>query len=575
MRKNKDKESKSRRVLSEMMVKAMTVKGHHDLKRMHRNTIDARSKNEKLLMHILDVNKYSVYGMKYGFEDIKSAEEYKKKLPYTTFDDYEDYIVQMIDNDKKSLITSLKLVGYAQSSGSVGNRKFVPITQPEVNVYTRYTVTRMLALADDYHKKNRKKGNGASGDMKYFRGMFTCPSFDDRFPNGMLCSNIADVAAKQLGFIYPYILNTPFRKQFTEQEVDSKYINLRFSLEEKDTMYMFCVFFREITSYIDFLENNWETMVDDIEHGTVSEISHATPEALKKLSKVLKPNPERAAELRTEFEKGFDETIIKRIWPNMSVICGIGTSTFEPFAELARKYTKGIPFDFSIYGASEGLFAAVDELDSGKQLLLIDSCYYEFIPQDTDDESITLSVDELEIGKEYEIVITNQAGLYRYRCGDVIKVVDKMNDCPYIQFSLRKGQLLNITGEKTTEEHMAAVVNLLKEEAGCEIINWTVYNDLDKHPYHYVLLLENDSGIDMKKYEDFAHQKLCEVNPRYAYFTAISGMGRMTVENQEPGTQKAWAAMQISKGVSSAQVKPVRILDTPVKEEFFKNRIKH
>ena len=259
----------------------------------------------------------------------------------------------------------------------------------------------------------------------------------------------------------------------------------------------------------------------------------------------------------------------------MSVICGIGTSTFEPFAELARKYTKGIPFDFSIYGASEGLFAAVDELDSGKQLLLIDSCYYEFIPQDTDDESITLSVDELEIGKEYEIVITNQAGLYRYRCGDVIKVVDKMNDCPYIQFSLRKGQLLNITGEKTTEEHMAAVVNLLKEEAGCEIINWTVYNDLDKHPYHYVLLLENDSGIDMKQYEDFAHQKLCEVNPRYAYFTAISGMGRMTVENQEPGTQKAWAAMQISKGVSSAQVKPVRILDTPAKEEFFKNRIKH
>lgn len=556
-----------------MAVKAMTVKGHHDVKRMHGNTVDAKKKNEKLLMHILDVNKTSEIGKKYGFSDIRSAEEYKKKLPFSTFDDYQDYVERMIDNDESNLMTSLPLVGYAQSSGSVGSRKFIPITQPEVNVYTRYTVTRMLALADDYFKKNGDKGIRPSGGIKAFRGMFTCPSFDDKFPNGMLCSNIADVAAKQLGFIYPYILNTPFKKQFTEQEAESKYTNLRFALEEKDTLYMFCVFFREITSYINFLEENWETMVDDIEHGTVSELANASPEALEKLKSVLKPNPGRAAELRAEFEKGFDETIIKRIWPNMSVICGIGTSTFTPFSKLARKYTKGIPFDFSIYGASEGLFAAVDELESPKQLMLVDSCYYEFIPQDTEDESVTLSLDELEVGKEYEIVITNQAGLYRYRCGDVIRVVDYMNDCPYIQFSMRKGQLLNLTGEKTTEEHMAAVVKALIKESGCGMINWAVYNKIEKHPYHYVLLLENECGIDMTQFEEFAHRKLCEVNPRYAYFTEISGMGRLTIENQEPGTQKAWADAQISRGVSSAQVKPVRILDNPAKEEFFLSRI--
>ncbi|MBR0418502.1 MAG: GH3 auxin-responsive promoter family protein, partial [Erysipelotrichaceae bacterium] len=78
-------------------------------------------------------------------------------------------------------------------------------------------------------------------------------------------------------------------------------------------------------------------------------------------------------------------------------------------------------------------------------MVSIDSCYYEFIP--VDDETKILSLDELEIGKEYEIVITNQAGFYRYRCGDVIKVLDYLNYCPYINFSSRKGTLLNITGE--------------------------------------------------------------------------------------------------------------------------------
>jgi hypothetical protein len=358
---------------------------------------------------------------------------------------------------------------------------------------------------------------------------------------------------------------------FNEAEAESKYVNCRFALEDKDTLFMFCIFFREITGIINYLENNWQTIVNDIEYGTVSDLAMATPEALMKMKPFIKPNPERAAELRAEFEKGFDETIIKRIWPNMSVICGIGTSTFTPFSKRARKYCKGVPFDFSIYGASEGLFAAADEVESAKQLLLVGSCYYEFIP--VDDESKLLSIDELEVGNEYEIVITNQSGLYRYRCGDVIKVVDYMNECPYVVFSYRKGQLLNITGEKTTEEHMAAVVKEIGKASGCNIKDWAVYSKIEEHPYNYLLLLETEDGTDLREYEEIAHEKLCEANPRYAYFSAINGMGKVEIDNQEPGTHKAWADQLIANGAPFSQVKPVRILDTPAKEEHFLNRI--
>jgi hypothetical protein len=291
---------------------------------------------------------------------------------------------------------------------------------------------------------------------------------------------------------------------------------------------------------------------------------------------VLKPNPERAAELRAEFEKGFDETLVRRLWPNMSVMCGIGTSSFTPFAKRVRKLAEGIPFDYSIYGASEGLFAAVDELDSPDQLLLVDSCYYEFIPQNEEgeDEDDILGIEELEIGREYEIVITNQSGLYRYKCGDVIKVTGYLNECPYVQFSYRKGQLLNITGEKTTEEHMAAVVKELGKASGCTINDWTVYSKLVEHPYYYVLMLENKEGKDLSGYADLAHDILVSVNPRYAYFTAIKGIGNIAIENLQHGSQEAWADMKIKNGTPVSTVKPVRILDTPEKEEFFLERVR-
>ena len=543
----------------------MTVKGHRDINALHKMTADAGRINKKLLFKILKTNKDTEYGRKYHFSEIKTVEDFRRLVPVTTYTDYEPYVKRMIENEETNLLTSLPLVGYAQSSGTAGGRKFVPLTQPEVNVYTKYTVTRMLALADDYSKK---RGNG---HLRPGRGVFTCPSFDDYLPNGMLCSNIADVAAKQLGFLYPYILVVPFTKLFAPEEADFRYVNMRFALEDKHCMYMFSVFLKAYTDVLRYLENNWEIIVDDIEKGTISDISRATPEAREMLASAIKPNPVRAAELRREFSKGFDDTIIKRIWPDMAVVCGIGTSTFEPFSVIGKRYSKDVPFDYSIYGASEGLFAAVDELESPKQLMLIDSCFYEFVP--VEDESRILCLNELEAGREYEIVITNQAGLYRYKCGDVIKVVGYMNQCPYVQFSHRKGQLLNLTGEKTTEEHMRVVVEKLAEEAGCAINNWCTCYCLDNHPYHYVLLAENKQGVDLSRYSEFADKVLRETNIRYMHFTDNNEIGKIEIRNQEPGTQRAWADMQVERGVPVSQVKPVRMLDTPQKEKFFLSRV--
>ena len=518
-----------RDLITDIIIRTVIIKGKFDVRRMHRQATQARKNNDKLLFSILKMSQNSEIGRKYHFDQIRTIEDYRKMVPFSTFHDYQDYVLRMIDNNEKNLMTSLPVIGYAQSSGSAGSRKMIPITQPEVNVYTRYTVTRMLALVDQYYKKKYSKG------LKPGRGLFTFPAFEDYLPNGTPASNIPDIAAKQLGFFYPYILILPFRKLFTPQEIEPHYVNFRYGLLDKNLMYMFGVFFLNYTYYFHYLKNNWKQLVEDIEKGTISELSYASAATKEKLLKITRPEPEISARLRKEFEKGFDETIISRIWPNMSVLCGIGTSSFAPFAKIARKYTGNIPYDFSIYGASEGLFAAVDRTESADQLMLIDSCYYEFIP--VDDETKILSVDELQIGQEYEIIITNQSGLYRYRCGDIIKVTGYYHDCPYIQFSYRKGQLLNLCGEKTTEEHMSSVVKAISEKSGCNILDWVVYSDLEHYPYHYVLLLENEEGKDLSSYSDYAQEALLKVNVRIPVFFEI---GPMKVANLKPGSQEQW-----------------------------------
>jgi hypothetical protein len=554
-----------RDLLTRIIVGVMIRKGYVDIHSMHHSAKNARRKNEALLFQILKQNKDTAYGKRYRFSEIKSLEDYRRTVPITKYQDYEAYIDRMIHRDETNLITSLPVIAYAQSSGTVGGRKYVPLTQPQVNVYTKHTVTRMMACADVYLRRNCGRG------LKPGRGLYTNHAIYDYLPNGVLSSNVADVAARQLGFLYPYILSNPYKRLFTQYEAEFRYVNTRFALQDRNTMFVFSVFLKMFTDLMLYLEKNWETIVDDIEKGSISDIAKASPEVTEMLKAKIKPDPERAAELRREFEKGFDETLVPRIWPNMSVICGIGTSTFEQFYRLSKTITGDIPYDFSIYGASEGLFAAVDELNSPRQLLLVRSCFYEFIP--VEDESSILCLDELETGKEYEIIITNLAGLYRYRCGDVIKAVGYLDECPYIQFAYRKGQLLNLAGEKTTEAHMQAAVDEIAEKAGCRILNWSVDSIIKAQPCHYLLMLENDEGKKLSEYTDFADEILRKINVRYEHFTDRGVLGKVVIADLKPGTNAEWMRIREENGISASTIKPVRIIDTDDKRAFFAARI--
>ena len=553
-----------KKFLSKAAMRIIVIKGNSSLRQLEKSSLNPMQENEKLLRKILKNNANTEFGKSHGFAGINSIEEFRKNVPISVYEDYAPYI-ERTKNGEKNILTSSKILGYSRTSGSSGVPKYIPATSDSIKAYVKYTWTRALALAVKELNRQGKK-------YKPGRGVFLSPATNEKLPSGLPCSNIAEIGAMRYGFIYPFILTIPTGNLFDVHDGDYIYNIYRFALADADATFIFSVFFSINVSQLAYLRSHWEIIVDDIEKGTINGSIDINPELRRTLSKLVKPMPERAAYLRKQFEKGFDETLLKRLWPNLTMISSIGNASFKPAADYVRSVAGDVPFDFSIYGASEGLVAACYELENTNMQLLTDSCFYEFIPAGEENGEV-LTLDKLEKGKQYEILITTQAGLYRYHLKDVIEVKDFRNRTPLISFVYRKGQYFNIAGEKFSEEDARTSIEMFNKAHGISVNDWLFYQDDSVVPSRYALVIESDENIDWDACIDELEEIMGKCNKRYPSQREKAFISRMIIQKQQPGTHTEWAQRCITLGASAAQIKPVHFIDNENKREFFLSRL--
>lgn len=556
-----------KKTLNRAAMRIMVVKGRQSLRRLERASHAPMQENLALLKTILRDNQNTEFGRQHHFDRIRSLEDFRREVPICTYEDYADTIERM-KNGETDLLTASEVLGYSRTSGSSGVPKYIPATKDSLKAYVNYTWTRALALGADALKKQGRR-------YKPGRGVFLSPATNEFLPSGLPCSNIAEIGAREYGRFYPYILTVPTRDLFDMHDGDYIYNIYRFALMDEDVTFMFSVFFSINVSQLAYLQQNWRTIVRDIREGVISDSVRMDDALRKKLSALIRPMPARADYLQKQFEQGFDETLLRRIWPNLTVLCSIGNASFKPAAAYVRRYAEGVPFDFSIYGASEGLVAACTQLEDDRMQLLADSCFYEFIPAEEadNDDFRVLTLDELEEGKKYEILITTRAGLYRYHLKDVIEVRGFRNRCPLISFVYRKGQLFNIAGEKFSEEDARNTMEMLEKAHGVTLDHWLFYQDDSVTPSRYALVVESDAQIDWAGCIDELETYMGRCNKRYTGQREKAFISRLTVRLQQRGTHDAWARRCFEQGASAAQIKPVHSLDTPQKRDFFLSRI--
>ena len=127
----------------------------------------------------------------------------------------------------------------------------------------------------------------------------------------------------------------------------------------------------------------------------------------------------------------------------------------------------------------------------------------EFLPLDEEDPSKTLLADELEVGGEYELIITTMSGLYRYRTRDAYRVAGMKGKLPLLEYMFRIDLCINLCGEKTYEPALRKAMDETARELGFTYTDFCVYPNTDTAPSCYEFFVE------MKSYpEDLTLKKL-------------------------------------------------------------------
>lgn len=448
---------------------------------------------------LLENLKATEYGRAYSASKIKSIIDFKKALPIVNYEDLYPYIETMMRGTSNVLWPG-KINMFAKSSGTTNDKsKYIPIS--EENLFENHVAASWDAVSILY--QNRP-------DTKIFDGK-------NLIMGGSLTSNkdnliIGDVSAILL-----------------------------------DKMPMVGKPFYTPDSEIALLPD-WEQKIDLI-------AKHCLNEDVVMFAGV----PTWTIVLFNKMLDMTGKSNMREIWPNVKTYLHGGVG-FDPYVEQFRKF---IPYDdmeyYEVYNASEGYFAVQDRLKEKGMLLLLDnSVYYEFIPLEYSDEDNpqTLSLDEVEEGKDYVIVISTSSGLWRYKPGDIIRFVTIK---PYrIMVSGRTKQFINVFGEEVMVHNTDQAIKMTIEKCPAILSNYTVgpifMENEAKGGHHWLIEFEElpqnldefsstldgclrsiNSDYDAKRYKDIALQPLkLTVLPKGSFYNWLKSKNRLGGQTKVP-----------------------------------------
>ncbi|KAK6919362.1 GH3 family [Dillenia turbinata] len=292
------------------------------------------------------------------------------------------------------------------------------------------------------------------------------------------------------------------------------------------------------------------------------------------MSKLLdKPDPEKADLIYTKCLNLSESNwigAIPTLFPNAKYVHTITTGAMTAYANKVRHYSGDLPIVCADYGASEGAIGVNVNprltLESTIYTSLPDLGYFEFIPLDDsnegDEQPNTVGLTQVEVGKDYEIVLSNFIGLYRYKVGDVVRITGFYNSCPQFKFLCRKTALLSINVDKNTEQDVllsvAAAQQLLPNE-NLGLVDFTSHVDKVSEPGRYVIFWE----LSGEASEELLG-KCCNIldtsflDPAYIHSRKSKTIGPLELPIVKNGTFQKILEYALRKGTPVSQFKMPR-----------------
>ncbi|XP_044194248.1 GH3 domain-containing protein [Thunnus albacares] len=436
------------RTLSSLLSQYLAVKGVGWLGRRQRRKLEADTLNvkqvqEETLLKRLQKNQHTCYGKQYDFSSIKDSGGFRARHPITTYEHYRELIGRIAAGEEKVIIAEKPLI-LAMTSGTSGASAMLLSTKDTNTEFFLQGVTVCLDVM--------RQAFPATDSLQRTTKLFYTPTFRQSEAGIPIGPNSSTPASSR------HMLNlytTPAPAFEVPSEKDTLYLHLLFALKDPSVGTLESNFASTVFYAFTALQERWQELVEDIERGKVSSALALEPKVRARLEALMKPDPERAAQLRAHFQDGF-RGIAKRLWPHLHLVLAVDSGSNQIYGDMLREnYCQGIPFYSPFYAATEGLIGVNlwPEEPNRRYLLCPRSMFCEFLPESSLEEETphTVLMEEVKEGDNYELVITNASGLFRYRIGDIVKVVGFHNQCPIVEFQYRRGQMLNVRGEKVSE----------------------------------------------------------------------------------------------------------------------------
>uniref|UniRef100_A0A1J3GCA1 Jasmonic acid-amido synthetase JAR1 n=1 Tax=Noccaea caerulescens TaxID=107243 RepID=A0A1J3GCA1_NOCCA len=553
-------------------------------------TRNAGQVQRQTLKEILEKNKAAIYLQNCGLDGNATTDPeaaFKANVPLVTDVDLEPYIKRMVDGDSSPILTGLPVPAISLSSGtSQGRPKFVPFTD-ELMENTLQLFRTAFAF------RNREFPIDDNGKALQF--IFSSKQYISKggVPVGTATSNVYRNPNFKAGMkSIQSLCCSPDEVIFSPDVHQALYCHLLSGILFRDQVqYVFASFAHGLVHAFRTFEQLWEEIVTDIKDGVLS--SRITvPSVRAAMSKLLTPNPELAETIRDKCVSLSNwYGLIPALFPNAKYVYGIMTGSMEPYVKKLRHYAGDLPLVSHDYGSSEGWIAAnvTPRLSPEEATFAVipNLGYFEFLSvsetgEGGDQEPVGLT--DVKIGQEYEVVITNYAGLYRYRLGDVVKITGFYNETPQLKFICRRNLILSINIDKNTERDLQLSVESAAKrlsEEKIEVIDFSSHVDVSTDPGHYVIFWE----ISGETSEDVL-QDCCDyldrgfIDAGYISSRKCKTIGALELRVLEKGTfrkvQEHFLGLGSSAGqfkmprcVKPSNVKVLQILCENVAKSFF------
>ena len=415
---------------------------------------------EEILFGLLRSAENTVLGKKYDYNSIKNYDTFNERIPVSTYEELEPFIEQTRQG-AQNIFWNSNIKYFAKSSGTTNAKsKFIPVSSE--------------ALDNNHYK--------ASKDL-------LCMYLNNNESSQLFTGKSLRLGgSKEL-----YENNNTFFGDLSAILIDNMPMWAEFSSTPSNK-----------TSLMSDWEKKLPAIIKESSLENVTSLAGVPSWMMVLLNKTLEEN---------------NKTNILEIWPNLEVYFHGGVS-FDPYREQYKNLFPKSDFKYyEIYNASEGFFALQDRNDSNELLLMLDyGIFYEFIPMDTfgKENQKVIPLSEVELNKNYALVITTNSGLWRYLIGDTIRFTS-LN--PFrIKVTGRTKHHINVFGEELMVENTDSALAKTCAALNCEILDYTVapiFMDGKEKGAHEWIIEFKKHPDNIENFRELLDKNLQQVNSDY------------------------------------------------------------